>query len=68
MTEDVFGMLKQRWPRLRNLRCHYDNAKATILAAFVLHNFAVRKKDDLPEVGFELRKCFIMLNQIVLLV
>jgi hypothetical protein len=55
MTENVFGMLKQRFPRLRNLRCHYYNAKATILATFVLHNFAVRRNDDLPEVEFDFK-------------
>ena len=48
MTENVYGIWKQRFPCLRNLRCHYQNAKDTIIATAILHNLAILWGDRLP--------------------
>ena len=48
MTENVYGIWKQRFPCLRNLRCHYQNTKDTIIATAILHNLAILWGDRLP--------------------
>ena len=45
MTENVYADLKNRWQCLKDLRCHYDNAKKTIVACAVLHNLSVMWAD-----------------------
>lgn len=45
MSENVFAELKNRWQCLKDLRCHYRNAKKTIIACCVLHNISIRLVD-----------------------
>lgn len=49
MSENVYGVWKSRFPCLRNLRCHYENAKKTIVATAVLHNISILWNDAMPE-------------------
>ena len=57
MTENVYADLKNRWQCLKDLRCHIDNAKQTIVACAVLHNLSVMWadgfdfEDAMPEVA-----------------
>lgn len=46
MSENVFADLKNRWQCLKDLRCHYNNAKRTIVACAVLHNLSIMLGDD----------------------
>ncbi len=48
-TENLFARLKQRFPVLRNMRRHYDNAKKTIIAVCCLHNMSICLHDVDPE-------------------
>jgi len=49
MTENIYGMLKKRFPVLSNMRDHYPNAKKTAKCTFILHNMAIKLNDPLPE-------------------
>ena len=42
-------MWKQRFPIIKGLRSHYDNAIEIIMATAVLHNLSVMWKDPFPE-------------------
>jgi hypothetical protein len=42
MSENVFGILKRRFPVLRNLRAHLPTSKVIILATAILHNISIR--------------------------
>lgn len=46
MTENIFGIWKRRFPILKNMRCHYENAKKIIIATAVLHNIGILLSDD----------------------
>jgi DDE superfamily endonuclease len=46
MSENVFGIWKQRFPCLRSLRCHYEKAKKMIIATAVLHNLAILLNEE----------------------
>ena len=45
MAKNVYADLKNRWQCLKDLRCHYDNAKKTIVTCAVLHNLSVMWAD-----------------------
>lgn len=45
MSENVYADLKNRWQCLKDLRCHYKNAKKTIIACVVLHNLSIDLED-----------------------
>ena len=40
-TENIFGMCKQRFPIVRSLRNHFDNALEIVMTIAILHNLAV---------------------------
>jgi hypothetical protein len=42
MSENVFALLKHRFPVLRNIRGHLPSAKIVVLATAVLHNIAIK--------------------------
>ena len=42
-------MLKTRFPILKGLRSHYDNALEVIMATAVLHNICILWKEPLPD-------------------
>jgi len=47
-TENIFGIMKRKFPILKSLRCHYGRARRVIYACTVLHNLSVqwRMEDD----------------------
>ena len=47
-TENIFGMWKRRFPIVRNLRNHFDNALEIVMATAVLHNLAVLWNEGEP--------------------
>jgi hypothetical protein len=52
MTENVYGVLKRRFPCLREMRNHLPTAKKIIVATAVLHNLAILWNDEVPvELG-----------------
>lgn len=53
MTENVFGIWVRRFPCLKNMRCHYENAKEIIDASAILHNYAILWGDEWPENDLE---------------
>jgi hypothetical protein len=42
MSENIFGIWKNRFPVLRMLRTHFPTSKDIILATAILHNIAMR--------------------------
>jgi hypothetical protein len=50
-TENIFGILKRRWPRLTQLRCKHRRARKIIVAIAILHNIAIRWNDAEPVGG-----------------
>jgi len=48
MTENTFGIMTKRFPILKKMRSHYQNAKETIDATAVLHNISILLHDDVP--------------------
>jgi hypothetical protein len=50
-TENIFGILKRRWPRLTELRCKHLRARRIIVAIAILHNIAIRWNDGEPVGG-----------------
>ena len=53
MTENIYGMWKKRFPLIKHIRLHVNNAVRVITASAVLHNMAVEWKDTLPELQME---------------
>lgn len=56
MTENTFGIWKRRFPIIRCLRVHLDNAYRIIVATAILHNLSILwgeilPLDDHPELG-----------------
>ena len=52
-TENIFGMWKRRFPIIRNLRNHFDNALEIVMATAVLHNLAVLWNEEEPDESDE---------------
>jgi hypothetical protein len=50
-TENIFGILKRRRPRLTQLRCKHCQARKIIVAIAILHNIAIRWNDAEPVGG-----------------
>jgi hypothetical protein len=48
MTEDIYGMLKRRFPVIKCLRVGLDNAINIIMAAAILHNISLDWADEMP--------------------
>ena len=48
MTEDTFGVLKERFPVLKDMKYELDQAFRVIEAISVLHNLAIRWNEILP--------------------
>ncbi len=48
-TENIYGMLKQRFPCLFGLRNNLPNAQKTIIACAVLHNMTILWHDEEPD-------------------
>jgi hypothetical protein len=48
MTEDIYGMLKRRFPLVKSLRVSLNNAINIVVAAVVLHNISLEWADDMP--------------------
>ena len=50
LTENVIGLMKQRWPCLRmGIRMQPDRASKVILACATLHNLGINLQDPLPQ-------------------
>ena len=49
MTEHIFAVWKRRWPIIRSLRVHLQNAQRIVLATAVLHNMAILWREELPD-------------------
>ena len=54
MTENIYGMWKKRFPLIKHIRLHVNNAVRVITASAVLHNMAIEWNDTLPELQMEL--------------
>jgi hypothetical protein len=50
-TENIFAILKCRWPCLTQLRCKHRRALKIIVAIAILHNIAIRWNDAEPVGG-----------------
>jgi hypothetical protein len=50
-TENIFGIMKRRWPRLTELRCNHPRGRRYIIAIAILHNIAIRWNDVEPVGG-----------------
>jgi hypothetical protein len=48
MSENVYGIWKQRFPCLRHMRAHVRLAKKMIIATAILHNISILWGDDDP--------------------
>ena len=48
MTENIYGMLKRRFPLVKNTRVELPNAVKVTAAAAVLHNMALDWADEMP--------------------
>ena len=48
MTENIYGMLKRRFPIVKCLRVDLGNAMNIIICTAILHNMALDFQDDLP--------------------
>jgi len=48
MTENIYGVLKKRFPWLKNMRSHYQSSKDTIHCVFALHNLAQQWQEPIP--------------------
>ena len=46
MTENVFGIWKQCFPVLTNMRFHHEKAMKAVVVTAILHNFAITEKDN----------------------
>ena len=54
-SENIYGILKRRWPILKDLRYPYEFARKIVLATMILHNISIMwdqldddDVDDLP--------------------
>ena len=50
-TENIYGIIKRRFPLLTRLRCNHSRARKIIVAIAILHNISIRWNDDEPEGG-----------------
>jgi hypothetical protein len=50
-TENIFGIMKRRFPELTKLRCSHTRARKIIVAIAILHNIAILWNDDVPVGG-----------------
>jgi hypothetical protein len=50
-TENIFGIMKQRFPELTKLRCNNSRARKIIVAITILYNIAILWNDDEPVGG-----------------
>jgi len=41
-TENIFGIMKRKYPILKSLRCHHSRARKVIYACAILHNLSIR--------------------------
>ena len=48
MSENIYGMLKRRFPIIRQLRFHLEKSQQVILSAAILHNICIEWGDHLP--------------------
>ena len=48
MTENIYGMLKRRFPITKFIRAHLLNAIRIVQACVVLHNVALNYRDKVP--------------------
>lgn len=48
MTEDIYGMLKRRFPILKYLRVDLHNAINIIVSCAILHNISIEWADTMP--------------------
>ena len=49
MTENIYGMLKRRFPITKFLHVNLNNAYKIIVACVMLHNMALGFNDEVPE-------------------
>jgi len=49
MTEDIYGMLKRRFPIIKFMRTNLRNSINIILSTAVLHNIALEWQDPMPQ-------------------
>jgi hypothetical protein len=50
-TENIFGIMKQRFPELTKLWCSHSRARKIIVAIAILYNIAILWNDDEPVGG-----------------
>lgn len=41
-TENIFGILKRKFPILKTLRAHHSRARRIVIACAILHNISIR--------------------------
>ena len=49
MTENIYGMLKRRFPITKYIRSHLLNSIRIVQACVVLHNIAQDYRDEVPQ-------------------
>jgi len=49
MTENIYGMLKRRFPITKYIRSHLLNSIRIVQACVVLHNIALDYRDEVPQ-------------------
>lgn len=49
MTENIYGMLKRRFPITKFIRSHLLNSIRIVQACVVLHNIALNYQDEVPQ-------------------
>ena len=54
MTENLYGVLKRRFPFLKNMRCYLTPATENIYCCCALHNLAEKWGDAIPPPPEEL--------------
>ena len=45
-TENIFGIMKRKYPILKTLRAHYARARRIIMAIAILHNISIRWRQE----------------------
>jgi hypothetical protein len=45
-TENIFGIIKKKYPILKTLRAHYKRARKVVIACAILHNISIRWRQE----------------------
>jgi hypothetical protein len=52
-TENIFGIVKKKFPILKTLRAHYERARRIVIACAILHNISIRWRQEEIEIHEE---------------